>query len=150
MTVCFACGDPLVADLGAPDDPVTYQFENALWLGFHGGYGMFVDNLDATLPINTADRWLRDDGEYAVTLDGRPIDNPDWQPEFREERMLRGADYEAVICHDCAHKLCVDVPWIEKLIRSYGSHAHRSEYIDAHPDHYGWDYDPKILDSDPE
>lgn len=150
MTACLACDAELVPDHGAPDDPVTYQFDNALWIAFHGGYAMFVDNLEARLPINTDERWLRasdrrgdfgmyDDYLLHPTTRGL-IDDPDWEPKFSEERILPGQpDYEAVICHDCAHALCAAVPWIEKLIRPHGSHAHKTEYQEAHPDHRGWD-----------
>ena len=83
---CFSCEAPLVMDPHCRGD---YQYDNALWIGFHGGYGMFVDNLDAIMPNNTEDRWLRDpDGEYTTIdgLDGRPhvIDDPDWIPTFNE------------------------------------------------------------------
>ena len=144
-TRCVGCDARLEPDAASPDG--TYQFTNALWIGFHGGYAMFVDNLEAKLPTNTEDRWLRDeDGEYLTEFDkyGRvqPIDNPDWEPEFMEDRILAGhPDYEAVLCHDCAHALCDAVPWIHKLINPHGSHAHKTAYHDAHPDHYGWDYD---------
>jgi hypothetical protein len=148
VTVCYVCETELVPDACAPDNPATYQFDNALWIGMFGGYAMFVDNLEAKLPTNTEDRWLRDaDGEYLSYTDpvGRvhPVENPTWKAEFRESRILEGADYEAVICHECAHALCATVPWIEKLINPHGSHAHRTDYHDAHPDHYGWDYDPR-------
>lgn len=168
---CYACQADLVPDDGAPDDPATYQFDNALWLGFHGGYAMFVDNLEARLPTNTEDRWLRDeDGEYLMGTKcicsvrdrvgapqaanvgwkyhefecpcRNPIDNLDWEPEYREERVLPGQpDYEAVICHECAHELCATVPWVERLIRPHGSHAHKTAWKEAHPEHWGWDYD---------
>lgn len=140
---CRACDTRLSPDTAAPD--TTYAFDNALWIGFHGGYGMFVDNLEVKLPINTEDRWLRKpDGEYETVTDEfgglHPVDNPDWKPEFREERVLDGhPDYEVVLCHDCAHALCEAVPWINKLIEPLRSHSHREEYMAAHPDHQGWD-----------
>ena len=146
MTECYVCNTPLVPDHGAPDDPVTYQFENALWIGFRGGYGMFVDNLEANLPINTEDRWLRGrDGDYLTFVEenGRihPIPDPHWKPEYREERILPDRpDYEAVLCHDCAHALCEAVPWIERLLNPHNSHTHRQDYKNAHPGHFGWDY----------
>ena len=144
MTTCFACAAELTGD-SFKGEPPTYQFDNALWLALFGGYGMFVDNLEAKLPINTDDRWLRDDdGEY-LTIDHNgqvhPIDNPQWVPEFREQRTIDGADYEAVICHECAHALFDAVPWLKRLIDPHNSHAHRTAWKDAHPDHYGWDYD---------
>lgn len=123
-TTCVACGGELSPDNGS--EPTSYQFENALWLGFHGGYGMFVDNLGATMPTNTDERWLRDDsGEYRLN-DGQPIVNPDWKPTYGEPRVLPGTpDYEAVICHECAHDLCEKVPWIKTLLDPDNSHSHR-------------------------
>ena len=139
---CFSCEAPLVMDPHCRGD---YQYDNALWIGFHGGYGMFVDNLDAIMPNNTEDRWLRDpDGEYTTIdgLDGRPhvIDDPDWIPTFNEPRVLPGTpDYEVVICHDCAHRLWAFM--FEKLIPAADTHAHREEWKKANPGHYGWDYE---------
>ena len=141
-----------------PAPTPTYQFDNALWIGFHGGYGMFVDNLDATHANNTEDRWLRDeDGEYLTEPKGvragsgpltdrivwgdRPIENPQWKPTYIEERILDQPDYEAVLCHDCAHDMCAREPWLALLLNPHGSHAHKTEWKDAHPDHWGWDYD---------
>lgn len=40
-TFCYACGKELEAD-----HDTDYQFDNALWIGFHGGYGMFTDLCD--------------------------------------------------------------------------------------------------------
>jgi hypothetical protein len=151
MTTCIRCGGELVPDEGAPDDPVTYQFQNALWIAFHGGYGMFVDNLEVRLPTNSDERWLRNsdrrDGygmydDFTITPEGRLIDNLDWRPTYTEDRVLPGQpDYEAVLCHDCAHGLCEREPWLAKLINPHGSHTHKTEWKDAHPDHFGWDYD---------
>jgi hypothetical protein len=44
--VCSACGQELqpVFEGVSPRD---YQYDNAMWIGLFGGYGMFVDNLDA-------------------------------------------------------------------------------------------------------
>lgn len=39
-TRCYACAEWLDADHDA-----DYQFDNALWVQFHGGYGMFVDEI---------------------------------------------------------------------------------------------------------
>ncbi|SRR5580765_566535 len=148
---CSKCDTELVPDHGAPDDPVTYQFQNALWIGFFGGYGMFVDNIEAKFPINTDERFKRasdrrgDFGlydDYILSEEGRVIDDPEWVPEYREQRVLAAQpDYEACLCHDCAHALCDSEPWLAALLHPYGSHAHRTEYHVAHPDHLGWDYD---------
>lgn len=138
-----------------PDGRETvYQFENALWIGFHGGYGMFVDNLDAQMPTNSDERWLRNSnhvGEFGLyddymlvetTKGPRLIDDPEWKPEYKEPRILPGQpDYEAVLCHECAHEMCVLHPWMERLINSHSSHAHRTEYHERFPQHGGWDYD---------
>jgi len=123
-----------------------YAFDNCLWICFHGGYGMFVDNLQATLPNNTEDRWVRgEDGEYKTRTSPNgvtPIENRNWEPEYNEPRMMQPpADYECVICHDCAHALCAQVPWLERLLEPHRSHAHRTAWKEEHPEHYGWDYD---------
>lgn len=167
---CASCDTVLSPDTANLE--TDYQFENALWIGFHGGYGMFVDNLDARMPTNTDERWLRNSDQrdqYGLYCDFKlgdvcecelqdatvlwewhelkcpcrnPVDDPDYKPKYREERMLPGQpDYEAVICHDCAHSLCAAFPWLDKLIQPYRSHSHRQEYIDANPDHPGWDID---------
>ena len=141
---CSRCGVNLVPDRAFPD--TDYQFNNCLWIGLFGGYGMFVDNIEARLPINTEDRWLRHpDGEYMTFEDERgvhPIEDPEWEPEYREERILPGQpDYEAVLCHECAHYLCAAEPWLDKLLNPYGSHAHRTAWKEANPDHFGWDYE---------
>lgn len=160
---CYACGAELEADM-FKDEPSTYQFDNALWIGFHGGYGMFVDNIEARLPNNTEDRWLRDkDGEYflgevckcnanpespmeyhELSCPRRnPIDNPLWEPTYNQERMLPGQpDYECVICHECAHAACRALPWLDRLLEPHRSHAHKGWYHDANPNHRGWDYEP--------
>lgn len=45
-----------------------------------------------------------------------------------------------MICHECAHALCDAFPGIGRIIRPFGSHAHSSDFIEHHPEHYGWDY----------
>ena len=102
MTQCTSCGVELTPEFPNDENTTTYQFNNALWIGFHGGYGMFVDNL----------------GHNGV---------------------LGETDYEAVICHDCAHKLCEQVPWIDKLIQPFHSHSHKKSFWEKHPEHEGWD-----------
>lgn len=97
---CYACEVELEPEGGLKTD---YQFDNALWVGFHGGYGMFID------PLQTS-------------------------------KVLK-AQEEAVICHECAHKLCDEVPWIGKLLDPHSSHSHKDSYRKANPNHYGWDYD---------
>jgi len=154
---CYACGAELVADsyYDGRDEECTYQFDNALWIGLFGGYGMWVDNIPAKWPNNTDERWLRNSDErdgYGLYCDfvkgedehGNPtlLDDPDYVPTYDEDRTLPGhPDYEVVICHECAHKLWEAVPWLERLIPAHGSHAHRTGWKEAHPDHYGWDYD---------
>lgn len=49
--------------------------------------------------------------------------------------------HSLVLCHECAHEACDKLPWLAKLIEPASSHAHTTAYMDAHPDHYGWDYD---------
>ena len=125
---CFACGKELEPDLAGIE--TNYQFDNALWLAFHGGYGMFVDNIEATMPYNTADRWLQhEDGAYILDKNDEMIVNENWKPAFYEPRVL-GGDYEAVICHECAHELCAKVPWLYQLINPPHSHSHKSKYYE--------------------
>jgi len=138
---CYACNAELKPDASPEDaaespilingeppedfDPWAdhYQFDNALWIGFHGGYGMFVDNMDATMPANFH----------------LPVTEED--AIWTEERKLPGhPDHECVICHDCAHEACEKLPWLKRLIDPWASHAHTSEYTENHPDHWGWDY----------
>ncbi len=120
--VCLACGKNLKSEMAKTSSDEL--IDNVLWLGFFGGYGDFVDNYEATIPINTEDQWLRgEDGEYIVT-DGNLVDDPAWKPIYNEPRLLPGTpDHEAVICHECAHKLCDTVPWIKKLLDPDNSHA---------------------------
>lgn len=106
-TFCLSCEERLVPDIGCPN--TNYQFDNALWIGFHGGYSMFVDNMVG------------------------------WEPEA-EGKVIKGSDYEAVICHECAHQLCNAIPWINKLLDPLSSHSHTTSYIESHPYHTGWDY----------
>lgn len=103
---CYSCGAELKPDVINLE--TNYQFENALWVGFFGGYGMFVDDIDSA------------------------------------PSTLEGAAHEAVICHECAHKLCDNNPWIERLIQPLKSHSHRREFWEANPTHEGWDK-PKTL-----
>lgn len=48
-------------------------------------------------------------------------------------------DRRVFLCHDCAHELCDMLPWLAQLIQPQHSHAHLSEYWEAHPEHDGWD-----------
>lgn len=102
---CLACKQELTPESMNPE--TNYQFDNALWIGFFGGYGMFVDDIDT---------------EFGV-----------------KKPTISGSAFEAVICHDCAHKLCDDVPWINELLKPLGSHAHTAEFWKNNPDHEGWD-----------
>ncbi len=94
---CTACETEL-KPVSGPE--TKFQFDNALWIGFFGGYGMFVDNMEAT-----------------------------WPP-FPADRILTGADYEAVLCHDCMHALCEANPWMMKLIDPEYGHSHRQDEKD--------------------
>lgn len=92
MTVqCIQCEQELESVF--PDwynTTTDYQFDNALWLGFFGGYGMFVES-----------------------------------PEYtgNNDSTLSAVSYEAVLCHDCAHKLCETLPWVKKLLKPDTSHT---------------------------
>lgn len=96
-----------------PGDEGPYQFDNNLILGLFGGYGMFVE-----------------DPAY--------VDNGN-----AEALAGIGATYEANLCHECAHKLLRENPWLEAVVNSHRSHSHTVAHKEAHPDHYGWDYENK-------
>lgn len=108
MTTCYSCGKKLKKEF--EDMDTNYRFDNALWIGLHGGYGMFIES--------------KDYNQYRDT-----------------EHVLKNADMEAVICHDCAHDACEKIPWLERLIDTHNSHSHTAEYMKEHPHHYGCDYD---------
>lgn len=44
-TLCASCKRELPSDTDT-----DYQFDGALWIEFHGGYGMFIDNIDRKPP----------------------------------------------------------------------------------------------------
>ena len=48
-------------------------------------------------------------------------------------------DHHVFLCHECAHKACIRLPWLNRLIDPMGSHSHRQDYWDANPEHEGWD-----------
>lgn len=140
---CVACGTDLEPEFAGIE--TKYQFDNALWIAFHGADGMFVDNIHATMPVNMDEsQWLNDEaGEPLIDGEGRLMSNPDWQPVYEEERTLPGRpDYEAVICHECAHQLCETVPWIERLLEPLHSHSHKSQVCDElfAAGHIGWNF----------
>lgn len=47
---CKACEKELPVNEWNKD--TSYQFDNALWIGFFGGYGMFVDDIDTEFGYN--------------------------------------------------------------------------------------------------
>lgn len=50
-----------------------------------------------------------------------------------------GNDFHFILCHDCSHELCELAPWLGALINPLASHSHRPAYLQANPDHVGWD-----------
>lgn len=56
-------------------------------------------------------------------------------------QFIDGVAYTVLLCHECSHDLCDQIPWLNKLLNPALSHSHKTEYKKAHPDHYGWDYD---------
>ncbi len=83
------------------------QWDNALVIELQGGYGMFIDPVEGAVRDRSAGR-----------LDA--------------QGTLR-----AVICHECAHRLCADVPWLERLIQPRLSHSH--SVLSDWAGHGGWD-----------
>jgi hypothetical protein len=117
-TKCIKC-DAVLEPVGPSD--TNFQFENALWLGFFGGYGMFVES-----------RIFVQD------------------PNDMSEMAIRGASYELVICHDCAHEFMDTNPWMKKVFDPAHSHTHTSKYMMNNPEHYGPDYTSRSSDSEPD
>lgn len=115
MTQCSSCQQELQPEFESVD--ADYQFRNALWIGFHGGYGMFIESPD-----------------YAESV-------------VHSSMKKTGASASAVLCHDCAHRLCDQNPWIAQLIKPEISHSHTQEFWDDNPDHEGWD-SPSLDDED--
>ena len=102
---CIACNAKLSSDIVDPG--TEFQFDKALWVGFFGGYGMFVDDIDT--------------------------------PYKKSDSKLSGAAHEAVLCHECAHELCANNPWIKNLLEPAVSHAHTKAFWANNPNHEGWD-----------
>lgn len=108
---CTACGKSIPPEFppqeGESESP--YQGDNNLWLGFFGGYGMFVE----------AQGYVSDNNAQ-VLKDTR-------------------ATYEANLCHDCAHALCEAHPWLAKLLQPERAHSHTEDFWKDNPLHEGWD-----------
>ena len=97
--VCRAALTPVFEPEATKGQEERYQFDNALWVEFPGGYAMFTDDFGVSGPDRA----------------------------------------RAVLCHDCAHELCVAVPWIGALLEPASSHSHRTQFWAENPDHDGWD-----------
>lgn len=70
-TQCIQCKQ--VLEKVFPDDTTDYQYDNALWIGFFGGYGMFVESPEyvestqkTVLPHATYDAVLCHDCAYEL------------------------------------------------------------------------------------
>lgn len=48
-------------------------------------------------------------------------------------------DHHVFLCHDCAHRACVVLPWLTKLFQPEHSHAHTAEFWEYNNGHLGWD-----------
>lgn len=119
---CASCSKEL--EKVFENDDSNYQYDNALWLGFYGGYGMFVESEEF------AEETIVEEAKNSVEED---------EKEETYEKILPYASYEAVICHECAHKLCEEKPWLNKLLKPETGHAHKVDYWKNNPDHVGWD-----------
>lgn len=84
-TVCAACESPLSPVFRHDTAPTSFQFADALWVGFFGGYGMYVDEMSE-------------------------------MPGANVDKVLPGADFEAVLCKDCADRLVDANPWLRKVM----------------------------------
>jgi len=107
VATCYSCGATLEPVFDNGENG-SEQWDNALVVCLEGGYGMFIDPL-APEPSDIAK------GEIE-----------------RGHCVLK-----VVICHDCAHKACEQMPWLDRLIEPLKSHAHR--YGRDWADHEGWD-----------
>jgi len=113
---CYACDEILIPDLTAfQEAPVLVDGKPHYDIGFDDHYGF--DNA----------LWIKLGGGYGM---------------FVESDGFVGAPNtnKAVICHDCAHEACEKLPWLRRMIDPWASHSHKSAYVEAHPDHWGWDY----------
>lgn len=157
LDVCYACAKPI------PD-----ELDNALIITLDGGYGMFVESDSFMLHSEfwtslgeerqraLYDQWLtveckyeggiaRYEQEYpgSLHLEAAPMPLPESvQDEFRQY-VYENRHHKVIICHECAHDLCATIPWFNRLIEPHNSHSHNVSYIEAHPEHWGWDYDSR-------
>lgn len=127
---CHNCGDSMVHYY--PDG--RWEYDNVLRLSMEGGYGQFTDlmveNMEIQAEVTGAPR-----GE--IFLDRHaPTD-----AQKVEILRRRWALMEIMLCHKCSHKLCDLFPAFANKIQPHSSHSHKMTYVEAHPDHYGWDYD---------
>lgn len=123
---CHNCGAYLRYEY--PDG--TTEHDNALWISMEGGYGQFIDPM-----VDSFDIREEVTGEQVVI--GRPM-SAEHQVEYLR-RMWKLM--EVILCHECAHDLCDKFPAFRNKIDPHNSHSHKTAYVEAHPDHWGWDYD---------
>lgn len=133
---CVACKTELEPDSANPD--TDYQFDNALWIKFEGGYGMFIDEMSEEM--QHAPR-RNEEVEPGVFWNVIPVHDEWTEEEIEHYKSETWKINRAVLCHECAHHLCETVPWIADLLTPHNSHSHRSDYRQANPNHFGWDYD---------
>jgi len=114
-TCCYSCHKTLepvsfgIAKETTQSEALKYeQWDNALIIVLEGGYAMFID------PIS-----------------------PEQGPDSSQGVLETNGKLKIVICHECAHDLCEKIPFFNKLIEPYGSHAHRHG-VDW-GEHQGWD-----------
>lgn len=112
LTCCYACGvglEPEFEGTTQEEALAHEQWGNALVVILEGGYGMFID----------------------------PIPGGDEQPDAARGLLQCEGAYKVVICHACAHSLCENVPWMQRLVDPVNSHAHRVDRDWS--GHTGWD-----------
>lgn len=49
-------------------------------------------------------------------------------------------NHKVFLCHDCAHRACLVLPWLNKLLQPESSHSHRAEFWESNNGHRGWDH----------
>jgi hypothetical protein len=58
-------------------------------------------------------------------------------------------DHHVLLCHDCAHVACLNLPWLDRLLRPDFSHAHSAEFWRFNRGHLGWDHPDRRVDNPP-
>lgn len=125
---CDNCGVNMLRPCGNGS-----ELDNTLSVSLFGGYGQFIDDLEEKM--DAARKVMGDDYNWI------PIDSEMNGSQKLEWAMLCVRSNQIIVCHECAHRLCEQFPAFNNKIKPYDSHTHTQQYVDNHPNHYGYDYD---------